>query len=149
MLGISRTEGFLKLLDKIETWGLDAMSTGVVLAWLTEAQERGLVSEKETAGLKFSWGDYESYIKAVEFILRRPTPLYEALGKGVEYASSLFGGRDFALAFGGNEMPGYHTGPCAHLGYLIGSRHSHLDGAGYSLDQKMAQGEAFNSTECN
>jgi aldehyde:ferredoxin oxidoreductase len=136
MLGISDTEGFLKLLDKVETWGLDAMSTGVVLAWLTEAQNRGLISEKETGGLKFSWGDYQSYMKAVEFILRRPTPLYEALGKGVECASTIFGGKDFALAFGGNEMPGYHTGPCAHLGYLIGSRHSHLDGAGYSLDQK-------------
>ncbi|MCP8315438.1 MAG: aldehyde:ferredoxin oxidoreductase, partial [archaeon] len=24
-----------------------------------------------------------------------------------------------------------------HIGYLIGSRHSHLDGAGYSIDQKM------------
>jgi aldehyde:ferredoxin oxidoreductase len=33
-------------------------------------------------------------------------------------------------------MPGYHTGPGAHLGYLSGARHSHLDSAGYSLDQK-------------
>ena len=136
MLGISDTEGFLKLLDKIETWGLDAISTGVCLAWLTEAQERGIITERETAGLRLSWGDYQSYIKAVGFILRRPTPLYEALGKGVEYASTVFGGKEFALAFGGNEMPGYHTGQCAHLGYLMGSRHSHLDGAGYSLDQK-------------
>jgi aldehyde:ferredoxin oxidoreductase len=34
-------------------------------------------------------------------------------------------------------MPGYHTGPGAHLGVLIGARHSHLDNAGYSLDQKV------------
>ena len=33
-------------------------------------------------------------------------------------------------------MPGYHTGPGAYLGYMTGARHSHLDGAGYSLDQK-------------
>lgn len=38
-------------------------------------------------------------------------------------------------------MPGYHTGPAGHLGYLTGARHSHLDSAGYSLDQKaLAQG---------
>mgnify|MGYP000363990120 CR=1 FL=1 len=40
------------------------------------------------------------------------------------------------MALGGNEMPGYHTGPGAHLGALIGARHSHLDNAGYSVDQK-------------
>ena len=33
-------------------------------------------------------------------------------------------------------MPGYHTGPGAHLGVLIGARHSHLDNGGYGIDQK-------------
>ena len=32
-------------------------------------------------------------------------------------------------------MPGYHTGPAAHIGHLVGSRHSHLDGGEYSIDQ--------------
>jgi aldehyde:ferredoxin oxidoreductase len=32
-------------------------------------------------------------------------------------------------------MPGYHTGPAVHLTYLTGSRHSHLDSAGYGVDQ--------------
>ena len=36
-------------------------------------------------------------------------------------------------------MPGYHTGYGAHIGFLIGSRHSHLDCAGYSLDQKLKE----------
>jgi len=34
-------------------------------------------------------------------------------------------------------MPGYHTGPAAHIGFLTGARHSHLDNAGYSIDQKI------------
>lgn len=42
---------------------------------------------------------------------------------------------NFTLSFGKNEMPGYHTGAGAHIGYLIGLRHSHLDNAGYSADQ--------------
>ncbi|MFC2105835.1 aldehyde ferredoxin oxidoreductase C-terminal domain-containing protein [Candidatus Bipolaricaulota bacterium] len=33
-------------------------------------------------------------------------------------------------------MPGYHTGPAGYLGYLLGARHSHLDNAGYNIDQK-------------
>lgn len=50
----------------------------------------------------------------------------------------------FALAFGGNEMPGYHTGPACHLTCLTGARHRHLDSAGYSLDQKAgARGETL------
>jgi hypothetical protein len=35
-------------------------------------------------------------------------------------------------------MPGYHTRPEAYMGFLIGSRHSHLDCAGYSVDQDTA-----------
>ncbi|MEM1525429.1 MAG: aldehyde ferredoxin oxidoreductase C-terminal domain-containing protein, partial [Nitrososphaerales archaeon] len=30
-----------------------------------------------------------------------------------------------------------HTGPAAHIGYLTGARHSHLNGAGYSIDEKF------------
>jgi aldehyde:ferredoxin oxidoreductase len=136
MLGISDVKGFLKLMDRIESWGLDVISTGVVLAWATEAQERGIVSEKDTMGVKLSCGDYIAYIDAVRLIVEQPNDLYQALGHGIDHAASVYGGEEFALAFGKNEMPGYHTGPAAHIGILIGARHSHLDNAGYSLDQK-------------
>jgi aldehyde:ferredoxin oxidoreductase len=78
----------------------------------------------------------------VRRIVAQPTDFYRALARGVEHVSSAYGGADFALAFGGNEMPGYHTGPVCHLTYLTGARHSHLDSAGYSLDQEAgAKGE--------
>jgi len=137
MLGIFKIEGFLKLMDEVEAWGMDAMSTGVTLAWATEAYEKRLITNEDTLGLKLRWGDYQTYIKAVELIARaRANEFYKALAKGVEHASSCYGGKDFALSFGSNEMPGYHTGPMCHAGYLTSSRHSHLDSAGYSLDQK-------------
>jgi aldehyde:ferredoxin oxidoreductase len=113
------------------------MSTGVVLAWVTEAQERGIISEKETMGIKLSWGDYSSYMEAVRLIIEQSNEFYKALARGVEHVASIYGGGDYALAFGGNEMPGYHTGPGAYIGVLIGARHSHLDNAGYSVDQKV------------
>ncbi len=138
MLGIGEREGFLKLLHVVESVGLDAISTGVCLAWATEALEKGLISEKDTL-IKLRWGDHESYIKAVRFIVEQPNEFYKELALGVKKASSHFGGEEFALQMGGNEMPGYHTGPASHLGYLIGGRHSHLDNAGYSLDQKLSE----------
>ena len=137
MLGISEPSGLLKLLDTVEIYGLDAMSTGVVLAWMTEATEQGLIGEKETGGLKLSWGNYTDYVRACELIVSQPNEFYQTLARGVEAASARYGGEEYALAFGRNEMPGYHTGPAAYLNYLIGARHSHLDSAGYSLDQKM------------
>lgn len=136
MLGGSDVAGLFKLLDEIDTEGLDAMSTGVALAWATEAMEKGIITKNETLGLELKWGDYETYREAVKNIVNQPNEFYQALAKGAEYASSIYGGKEFALTFGGNEMPGYHTGPAAYVGFLTGTRHSHLDSAGYSYDQK-------------
>ncbi|MEW6333626.1 MAG: aldehyde ferredoxin oxidoreductase family protein [Thermodesulfobacteriota bacterium] len=136
LLGIDDPEGMLKLMEQAEIWGLDAMSTGVIFAWATEAMEKGLITEKDTAGLRFAWGDYRAYSRAVRMIVEPPNPFYRALARGLDHASSIYGGAEFALTFGGNEMAGYHTGPGTHLGAMIGARHSHLDNAGYSADQK-------------
>jgi aldehyde:ferredoxin oxidoreductase len=142
MLGGSDVAGMFQLMDEAEVQGLDVMSTGVALAWTTEALERGVISTEETDGLALTWDDYPTYVEAVRRIVSQPNDFYQALARGVEHAASIYGGADFALAFGGNEMPGYHTGPVCHLTYLTGSRHSHLDSAGYSLDQKAgARGE--------
>jgi aldehyde:ferredoxin oxidoreductase len=137
MLGGSDANGFLKLMDRIEMWGIDVMSAGVILAWATEAQRSGIISDTETMGIKLEWGNYAAYIDAVRLIIEQPNKFYKALARGVLHAASIYGGEDYALAFGGNEMPGYHTGPGAHIGVLIGARHSHLDNAGYSVDQKV------------
>ena len=147
MLGIHSREGLLRLIHKVEAYGLDAISTGVCLAWATEALEKRLISEKETI-VKLLFGDYEAYLKAIDYLVRQPNDFYKALAKGVDYASKIYGGEDFALAFGSNEMPGYHTGPLAHITHLTGSRHSHLDSAGYRLDQKLLkEGKKLPSAE--
>jgi aldehyde:ferredoxin oxidoreductase len=123
------------------------MSAGVVLAWATEALEKGIVTNKETTDIELKWGDYRSYMKAVSNIVDQPNDFFKALAKGVHYAASRYGGKDFALAFGKNEMPGYHTGPASHIGVLIGARHSHLDNAGYSIDQKKLMTEKMKPEE--
>jgi aldehyde:ferredoxin oxidoreductase len=135
MIGISDSEEILKLIDVVEKYCLDAMSTGVVLAWATEMLEKKMITLNETDGLDFKWGNTQEYKMAVEKIVNQPNEFYKALARGVSYASSKYGGKEFALAFGKNEMAGYHTGPAAYLGFLLGARHSHLDNAGYSIDQ--------------
>lgn len=146
MLGIGDAEGVLKLIEVVEDMGLDAISTGVVLAWLTEAFEKGLVNEKLTEGVVPQWGKVEPYLELIRKIVFSDGELFNALKKGVDFASEVYGGKDFALAFGKNEMPGYHTGYGAPLGYLFGARHSHLDSAGYAVD-KEAMVKSLNEEE--
>ncbi|PCN50172.1 aldehyde:ferredoxin oxidoreductase, partial [Candidatus Geothermarchaeota archaeon ex4572_27] len=135
MIGVGDAQGLLKLIHRVDELGLDAMSTGVALAWATEAYLRGVVGDDEVL-VKLSWGDVDAYLKAVGYIVDQPNEFYASLAKGVEVAASRYGGLDFALSFGGLEMPGYQTGLAAYVGYLTGARHSHLDSAGYSLDQR-------------
>ncbi len=138
MLDIRSPEGFLKLVDKIEALGVDVMSMGVCLAWATEAMEKGLITKTDTQGIELKWGDANAYLKAIEQTITQSNDFFKTLAQGTRVASKKYGGEEFALNFGGNEMPGYHTGMAGHLGFLVSARHSHLDGAGYSMDIKNA-----------
>jgi aldehyde:ferredoxin oxidoreductase len=57
-------------------------------------------------------------LRAIELVVQAPNEFYSALGKGVEYASKIYGGEEFAIRIGGLEIPGYHTG----LGNTLGLR---------------------------
>lgn len=138
-LGVSSPEGMLELVEACERQGIDAISTGVVLSWATEALERSLITSQDTLGVSFQWDDVDGYLKAIDNIVKMPNEFYSALAEGVEFASKKYGGQEFAMALGKNEVPGYHTGPASIVGLTVGVRHSHLDNAGYSIDQKAAK----------
>ncbi len=135
-LGVKTAEGILQLIDACERLGLDVMSAGVVLSWATEALEKGLITEKETTGVPLQWNEVDGYAKALNLMVRAPNEFYASLGRGAEYAAAKYGGQEYAMTLGGNEVSGYHTGPASIVGQLVGSRHSHLDNAGYGIDQK-------------
>lgn len=135
-LGISDRFGLLKLIKAVEDEGLDAISTGLALAWATEALERGIVDIRETL-VELRWGNWRNYVKAVSYIVLQPNEFYKTLALGVEEASSKYGGSEFALAYNRVEPAGYHTGPLFHASLAIGFRHSHLDSGAYSIDQSL------------
>jgi aldehyde:ferredoxin oxidoreductase len=135
-LGVKDRFGLLKLFKAVEDWGLDAISTGVILAWATEALERGLITKSETL-VDLRWGDWRSYVAAIENIVRQPNEFYKVLAMGVEEAAKRYGGEDFAMSFNKVEPAGYLTGPLFFISLAIGFRHSHLDSGAYSLDQRI------------
>ena len=136
MLGVTRPFDVLRILDVMDKVCLDAMSAGVVLAWATEASERGLISEKETM-VRLRFGDSDAYQQAAGFLGRGENDFYRLLGQGTLRAAEAYGGAEFACVLG-QEMAGYATGELFFAAQTLGFRHSHLDTAAYSYDQKNA-----------
>jgi aldehyde:ferredoxin oxidoreductase len=144
-LSISSTEDILRLLLYVEKQGWDAISMGVIIAWAIEAFQKGIITTKHTDGLVLNFGDAETYLKLMQRISSQHNEFFSDLEKGSDWCSSKYGGKDFAIAFGKNEAPGYMTGIHAYLGYATGVRHSHLDSAGYSIDQQKINSDKTDS----
>lgn len=137
LLGIGDRDDILHLIEDIDRLGLDIISCGTALAWATEAMERGLVDAPQLEGIDLRWGDAERYAQAVAAISRGDSELGRWLGEGEVAAARHYGGLDFCVAAGGQGIAGYWTGYGHVVGHLLGARHSHLDNAGYALDQKL------------
>lgn len=111
--------------------GLDTISTSGVIAFATEAMERGLLSPEE-AGLRLSWGDPEPVLTLVEQIAYR-RGLGDLLADGVRAAARRLGpeAEPFAVHVKGLEVA-YHD-PRAVVGmglnYATANRGAcHLEG---------------------
>ncbi|MHC4508580.1 MAG: aldehyde ferredoxin oxidoreductase N-terminal domain-containing protein [Planctomycetota bacterium] len=134
MLGVTNAFAVLGIIEEVEKVGLDVMSAGVALAWATEGLEKGIISEKETiVPLKF--GEVEVYEEAVRHLGVGANDFYQLLAQGTLKAAEHYGGGEFACVLG-QEMAGYATGEVFFTSQALGLRHSHLDTAGYTYDQK-------------
>jgi len=134
-LEVGESRSVLSLIAFCEETGIDAMMAGTVLAWATEAYERGLITSEDTGGIVPIWSDSDSYLKFLENIVSKSNSFYARLAQGVAAAADKYGGREFAIALGKNGLAGYWTGPGFVVGTLVGARHSHLSNAGYTIDQ--------------
>ena len=134
MLGMTQASDVLAVLDEIERQGLDAISGGVSLAWATEALERGAVTQDETL-VPLAFGDAGNYRKALIHLGSPPNEFYRLLAQGTMTAAKRYDAQDYACVLG-QEMAGYATGEVFFVSSALGLRHSHLDSAGYSYDQK-------------
>ena len=88
--------------------GLDTISTSGVIAFATEAMERGLIAPGQVGGLRLAWGEPEPVLALVEQIARREG-LGALLADGVRAAADRLGpeAATFAPHVKGLEMP-YH-----------------------------------------
>ncbi len=136
-LSLSSTRDILRVLVFIEKQGWDVMSMGNTLAWATEAFLSGAVDENETGGLCLSFGDTDTYLEMLRRIASGSGGFYRDLERGTAFCAERYGGKDYAMHYGGLEPAGYLTGENAIMTWIAGIRHSHLDDSGYGIDQKL------------
>jgi aldehyde:ferredoxin oxidoreductase len=55
----------------VNKYGLDTLETGSMMAWAFELFEKGIITERDTGGLKLTWGNDEAVLKLVEMIANR------------------------------------------------------------------------------
>lgn len=106
-------------------YGLDTISTGNTVGMAIELYERGIITDKDTGGLKLKFGDPEAIVKMTELIAKREgigdifadgtRMAGKRIGKGAEY---------YAMQVKGLELPAYDPrGAFGHgLAYATSNR---------------------------
>jgi aldehyde:ferredoxin oxidoreductase len=87
-------------------YGMDGISTGVVISFLMESHQKGLIKESDI-GFPLRFGDDEAIIKAIHLIGKRDGP-GELWGEGVKRISAQLPGTEaLAMHVKGLELPAY------------------------------------------
>lgn len=86
--------------------GLDVISTGASIAFAMETFERGILTEADTGGLAYRWGDGALLVKSVERLARREG-FGAVLAEGVARMAERFGPatEEFNLTVKRQELP--------------------------------------------
>jgi aldehyde:ferredoxin oxidoreductase len=135
-LCVKNPEEVLRLIHRANILGIDTMLIGNVLAWATEAFEKGLIGKAHTKDVTPKWGETEAYLSMMDHVALKANEFYAKLAQGLDKAAESYGGEEFAMTLGGNGLSGYYTGYASLLGTVVGSRHSHNNNAGYDIDQR-------------
>jgi len=87
-------------------YGVDTISTGVVIAFAMECYEKGLVTKKDTQDIDLTWGNYNAIIQLIEKIVKREG-FGDILAEGVKEAAKKIGkgAEKFAIHIKGQEVP--------------------------------------------
>jgi aldehyde:ferredoxin oxidoreductase len=128
VLGLSDKDFVVNANALCDYYGIDTISTGVAIAFLSELFEKGIVSSSDTDGLALEWGDTEAAYSLIEKIGRREG-IGHLLGEGVRRASERLGSvaGEYAMHIKGLELPGYE--PRAVKGYALSMATSNIGGS--------------------
>ncbi len=84
-LGIFEIDYMLEYSWYCDQYSVDTISAGVVMSFVYEAFERGLLTEEDTGGLKLTWGDAATALDFLHAMAAGKPGLPAAAGHGVRY----------------------------------------------------------------
>lgn len=88
--GVGDVEALIKANELCNIYGLDTISTGSVIQWFMECQEKGVLEEGQADGLPLQWGNGDTVIELVRRIAFR-AGIGDLLAKGVRSAAEEIG----------------------------------------------------------
>jgi aldehyde:ferredoxin oxidoreductase len=105
LLGIDNLPAVLKMQSLCNQLGLDYFHVGYTIAWAMECYEKGILSDKDTGGIKLNFGDYKAAIEVIKMIAYR-TGFGNILAEGAQKASRIIGrgSEKYALTVKGQEL---------------------------------------------
>jgi aldehyde:ferredoxin oxidoreductase len=119
---VSDNLAVLKANELANAYGLDAIATGVSIAFVMECYANGILSAKDTGGLEFRWGDAGLLARAVEMIGRREG-FGDVMAEGVARMAARFGPASdpFNMTVKGQELPMHEPRlkPAMGVGYAV------------------------------
>jgi len=104
--GIDDLKAVCKANEICNKYSLDTISTGVSIGFAMECYENGILTDKDTNGIKLNFGNAEAMIQMVEMIARREG-LGDILAEGVKRAAEKIkrGADKFAMHVKGTVSP--------------------------------------------
>ncbi|MBS7634809.1 aldehyde ferredoxin oxidoreductase family protein [Candidatus Bathyarchaeota archaeon] len=129
--GVDDLQAVTKANELCNRYSLDAISTGVAIAFAMECYENNILTRKDTDGLDLRFGNAEAMVKVVEKIAYRKG-VGKILAEGVRRASEIIGGGSerSAMHVKGLEVPMHEPRlkRALGLGYAVsptGADHAH------------------------
>ncbi len=115
--GVDDNLAVLKANELANAYGLDVISAGMSIGFVMECFENGLVTQAETGGAAYRWGDAGLLVRSVEMIAKREG-FGDLLAEGVARMSVRFGpeSAQYAITVKGQELPMHEPRIKAALG---------------------------------
>jgi len=104
--GVDNLKAICKANELCQRYTLDTISTGATIAFAMECFEKGLLTERDTGGIKLTFGNAEAMVKMVEMIGERKG-IGDLLAEGTRRAAEKIGrgAEKLAVHVKGQEVP--------------------------------------------
>lgn len=107
-LGNTNLESIIMANHICNQYGIDTISCADTIACAIELFEKGILTEKDTGGLKLTWGDHRTIVKLVELTAKQEG-FGRLIGQGSRRLAAKYGpeAEKYAMNVKGMEFPGY------------------------------------------